>query len=39
MKPTIHYRISDPDLDVLMQALYAAFCQPRQDAPARPDQE
>ena len=36
---TIHYRISDPDLDVLMQALYAAFCQPRQDAPARPDQE
>ncbi|TYP65746.1 ArsR family transcriptional regulator [Stutzerimonas stutzeri] len=36
---TIHYRISDPDLDVLMQALYAAFCQPRQDAPARSDQE
>ena len=36
---TIHYRISDPDLEVLMQALYAAFCQPRQDAPARPDQD
>ena len=26
---TIHYRISDPQLEVLMQALYAAFCAPQ----------
>ncbi|SPJ26382.1 ArsR/SmtB family transcription factor [Palleronia abyssalis] len=24
---TIHYRISDPDLEVLMAALYEAFCK------------
>ncbi|MDS9469018.1 metalloregulator ArsR/SmtB family transcription factor [Paracoccus sp. MBLB3053] len=24
---TIHYRISDPDLEVLMTALYDAFCK------------
>ncbi|WP_134681863.1 metalloregulator ArsR/SmtB family transcription factor, partial [Paracoccus ravus] len=24
---TVHYRIADPDLEVLMAALYAAFCQ------------
>lgn len=24
---TIHYRISDPDLEVLMEALYEAFCK------------
>lgn len=24
---TIHYRISDPDLEVLMAALYDAFCK------------
>ncbi|WOI58152.1 metalloregulator ArsR/SmtB family transcription factor [Palleronia sp. LCG004] len=26
---TIHYRIGDPDLEVLMAALYEAFCKER----------